>query len=109
MNPDMQTALATAIRQWHEATRHYETVARAFADAETQRQLAERDLHELARAIEVSTGSAPIGELVTNAPTPLGTVTTPVVSAPAATADGVDAAQIVLDEMMKMRMGNVLP
>ena len=107
----MVQALATATRQWHEATRHYEMVSRAFADAQTQLQTAERDLHELARAIEVAT-AAPIaasqlGELVSNQPAPLGSVTMPIAGVvPAPSADGVDAAAIVLAEMQRMRMGN---
>jgi len=114
MTPEMIQALATATKQWHEATRHHEMVGRAYMDAETQRRLAETDLHELARAIEVATGvpvAAQAGELVTSAATPIGAVTMPVVAAgqfgnvPAPSADGIDAAQIVLEEMQRMRMG----
>jgi len=105
MTPEMVQALATATRQWHQATRHFEIVSRAFGDAQTQLQHAERDLHELARAIEVVTAPA-AGELVSNTPTPIGTVTMPIV-APAVNAptDGLDAAQIVLEQMMQGRMG----
>lgn len=111
MTPETIQALATATKQWHEATRHYELMSRGFADAQTQLQLAERDLHELARALEVVAGHVPTkaGELVTNAATPIGTVTMPVVAPAAqatnATADGIDAAQIVLEQMMQQRMG----
>lgn len=101
----MVQALAVATKQWHEATRHYEMVSRAFADAQAQLQAAERDLHELARAIEVVTTPAASGELVSNQPAPIGAVTMPVVPAPNGASDGLDAAQIVLEEMQKMRMG----
>lgn len=108
MSPEMIQALATATKQWHETTRHYELMSRAFADAQAQLQLAERDLHELARAIEVAQ-AAPGAQLVTSAATPIGAVTMPVVAPAAqatnATADGVDAAQIVLEQMMQQRMG----
>jgi len=113
MTPLLIQALATATAQWHEASRTYEHASRAFADAQTQLQHAERDLHGLARAIEVAQAAPPIGvvgELVSNQATPLGSVTMPVAPAPAgypaASSDGVDAAQIVLEEMHRMRMGN---
>lgn len=108
MSPEIAQALATATKQWHEATRTFELCSRAFADAQAQLQLAERDLHELARAIEVAEATArPVvaPELVTNQATPIGTVTMPVVQAPAATADGIDAAAIVLEEMQRHRFG----
>lgn len=100
----MTAALATAIAQWHEASRTYEHASRAFADAQTQLQHAERDLHELARAIEVATNApAPnVGEMVTSAATPIGAVTMPI--APVSpvinpTSDGEDAGEIVLQMM----------
>jgi hypothetical protein len=112
MTPEMVHALATATRQWHQATRHFELCSRSFSDAQTQLQHAERDLHELARAIEVVAGQPAgelAGELVSNAGTPIGVVTMPIVAPPAgaanATADGIDAAQIVLEQMMQGRMG----
>ena len=104
MTPEMQQALATAVLQWHTATRHYEMVSRAFADAQTQLEHAQRDLHELSRAIEVATGKPAAGDLVSNTPSPIGAVTMPI--APAVPADGVDAAAIVLQHMQGMRMGN---
>ncbi|MGE0337833.1 MAG: hypothetical protein AB7Q76_21260, partial [Gammaproteobacteria bacterium] len=109
--PDMQTALARAVANWHKATREYEQIADVFADAQRQLEAAKRDLHELARAMEVVTGT-PAAELVTNQPTPHGAVTMPIAPVPngttiGAAADNVDAAQIVLEEMMKMRTGGM--
>jgi len=107
--PTLQDALTIATKNWHETTREYERAAAAFADAQTRLQQAERDLHELARAIEV-VEARPAGELVTGEATPIGTVTMPIVAAPlgpalGAASDGVDAAAIVLAEMRGMRLG----
>jgi len=107
--PELTQALANATRQWHEATRHYEMVSRAFADAQTQLQTAERDLHELARAIEVvALGPVAAGDLTSNQATPAGSVTMPVVPGGGSigpSADGLDAGQVVLEHMMQQRMG----
>lgn len=103
ISPTLQAALQTAITNWHHAKRTYEQTGRAFADAESQMQIAERDLHELARAIEVATGdTAPIGATITVPVVPGGGE---VAVTPAPSPDGVDAAAIVLEEMQKMRMG----
>lgn len=101
----MVQALATATKQWHDATRTFEHCSRAFADAQAQLQLAERDLHELARAIEVVTAQP--AELVSNQAAPLGSVTMPVVAGGSigASADGLDAGQVVLEHLMQQRMG----
>lgn len=108
MTPEMVHALATATRQWHQATRHFELCSRSFSDAQTQLQHAERDLHELARAIEVVT-AMPASELVTSAPIgAAGFVTMPVMptsSAIGAPVDGFDAGAAVLEHMMQQRMG----
>jgi hypothetical protein len=112
--PDMITALATATRQWHEAQRKYETASRLFADAQTQLNLAERDLHELARAIDVVSGIAvpsnvaAVVPVTSSAPAPIGSVTMPIVPAvPAgvgvAPADGLDAGAEVLRIMQAER------
>jgi hypothetical protein len=109
MATTIQDALTTATKNWHEATRRYERAAADFADAQTRLQQCERDLHELARAIEVveARPAAELGELHTAEPTPLGTVTMPIV-APSlgASSDGVDAAAIVLEQMRGMRLGS---
>lgn len=99
----MQTAIATAIRQWHEATRTYEQIQLAFADAQTQLNRAERDLHELAKAVEMITG-APIA-VQSNTAAPAGTVTMPIVATPPinAAVDNMDASEVVLQEMQRMR------
>lgn len=106
--PTLQDALTIATRNWHETTREYERAAAAFADAQTRLQQAERDLHELARALEV-VEARPAGELFTGEATPIGTVTMPIVAAPGpalgAASDGVDAAAIVLEQMRGMRLG----
>lgn len=110
LSPTLQAALSAAITNWHHAQRAYEQAARVFADAETQRQIAERDLHELARAIEAATG-ADAAELVSNAAAPIGGVTMPIVPAngshlgptPPPADDGLDAAAIVLQELQKQR------
>lgn len=106
LTPEMISALATAARQWHAAQRQYEHVSRMFADAQNQLQLAERDLHELARGIELATDAPVSPELVSKADAPIGAVTMPVVQA-TPPADGVDAAAIVLQEMQRMRMGGM--
>lgn len=104
----MQTALATAARQWHEAMREHERAARALADAETQLALAQRDLHELARAMEMAAG-APLAQVAPDLVssvvegTPAQAVVMPVVPAVGPTSDGVDAAAIVLQEMQRQR------
>ena len=98
MSNPIDDALAVATRQWHAAHRTYEHASRAFADAQTQLQHAERDLHELARAIELNTAHpTPAAQGITLAPN--GTGGAPIPS------DGLDAAQIVLEEMQRMRMG----
>lgn len=109
LSTEMQTALATAARQWSEAMRRHERAARELADAETQLALAQRDLHELSRAIEIAAGSpiaalAPelVSQHVENGGTPIGAVTMPIVPA-APPSDGVDAATIVLQEMQRQR------
>lgn len=107
LTPEMVSALATAARQWHSAQRQYELTSRMFADAQHQLQLAERDLHELARGIELLTGAPVPAELVTSAAAPIGAVTMPIAQGPVvgATSDGVDAAAIVLQQMQALRMG----
>lgn len=106
--PDMQTALATAVRQWSEAKRTYEQLGRAFADAETQLQLAQQDLHELARACEMLAG-APLANIAPDLVSrqvegsPLAAVTMPIVPSVGPTSDGVDAAAIVLQQMQAQR------
>lgn len=108
-------ALDTAIRNWHTASRAYEQAGRLFNDAQAQLQHAERDLHELARALEVASGNG----LQTNQATPAGTVTMPIapIGAPGIGTDALgrpvitqpgateDAAALVLEAMMSQRMG----
>jgi hypothetical protein len=109
MQPDMQTALAAAVRNYAEAARTHERAARAFADAEQQLALAQRDLHELARALEVATGqplAAVAPDLVSRAVegSPIAAVTMPIVPPVGpAPSDGLDAATIVLQEMKAQR------
>lgn len=100
-NP-IENALAVATAQWSIAKKNYEHACRALADAETQLHHAERDLHELARATELiaanpNTVTVP---LVTVPPNPNGSgALGPVPD------DGLDAAEIVRQEMIKMRTG----
>jgi hypothetical protein len=120
LTPEMIQALATAARQWHEAQRRYEADAKAFADSQTQLQLAERDLHELARALDVVAGVAvpagvaavPVIPVATSAPTPIGGVTMPIVPAAVAVGtappDGLDAGAEVL-RIMQAERGQYAP
>lgn len=109
LTQEMTTALATATRQWHEAMRRHEHAARALADAETQLALAQRDLHELARAMEIAAG-APLAQAAPDLVsqhvdgTPAQAVTMPVVPAVGGQPeDGIDAATIVLQQMQAQR------
>lgn len=52
-------ACVEATKQWHEKARAYEKAAHAFAQAQHELQLAERDLHELGRALAVTAGAPP--------------------------------------------------
>jgi hypothetical protein len=101
MTPTIAAALETASINWHRAQRDHERAARLYADARIQLDQAERDLHELARAIEVAAG-IPAAELHSNTAAPHGTVTMPI--APISpvvnpTHDGEDAGEIVLQMM----------
>jgi hypothetical protein len=53
------TACVEATKQWHQKARTYEAAARQLAVAQHELQLAERDLHELGRALAVVNGAAP--------------------------------------------------
>ena len=52
-------ACVEATRNWHVRARAYEKAARDFAQAQHELQLAERDLHELGRALAVTNGAGP--------------------------------------------------
>jgi hypothetical protein len=102
MSPTITAALEAAATNWHHAQRDYERAARLYSDARIQLDQAERDLHELARAIEVAAGSS-AGELASNQAAPLGSVTMPIapispVMNPAPDG-GEDAGEIVLQMM----------
>jgi hypothetical protein len=100
MTPTIAAALEIASVNWHRAQREHEAAARMYADARVQLDQAERDLHELARAIELTAAQA--GELHTAAAAPHGTVTMPIAPiSPVAnpTHDGEDAGEIVLQMM----------
>jgi len=79
MTAEMAQAMAVAIRQWHEAHRRCEQAGRVYAEAQLELQGAERDLHELARALEMlDPGVATV--LVSQLVTAVGTARVPVVT-----------------------------
>jgi len=110
MTAEMAQAMAVAIRQWHAANRRCEQAGRVYAEAQLELQGAERDLHELARALEMlDPGVATV--LVSQLVTAAGTVTVPVVpvdqaavAAAAAAQGGKTASDIVLEMMQQGRV-----
>ena len=106
MTAEMAQAMAVAIRQWQTANRRCEQTGRAYAEAQLELQSAERDLHELARALEMlDPGVATV--LVSQLVTAAGSVTVPIVPvdqgavAAAAAAQGVKTASDIVLELMQ--------
>jgi hypothetical protein len=124
LSAEMVQALAVAVRQYHASKRRYEEASQAFADAQAQLAYAERDLHEIARALEMLDAAgtmALVSELVVNDqavgnpsstsltvtgnPSSTGlTVTMPVVAVPGAIGESTPA-QIVLELLKQQVMG----
>jgi hypothetical protein len=113
LSAEMVQALAVAVRQYHASKRRYEEASQAFADAQAQLAYAERDLHEIARALEMLDAAgttALVSELVVSDqaagnPSSTGlTVTVPVVAVPGAIGESTPA-QIVLELLKQQVMG----